>query len=579
MEGSPSVNANNEVGSSLYLKVPSKLSSARSNPQVACIHPTPQLEVGTLSPSPALNRSRSTTPRIPLAELDQSTLPQRLFQSPSLPVQSATNNGTLKNGVSQGTINSTSVNSPFSTSTSPRSNVSSCSSTSPSYLLHTQLPHTISSRRDKRRQLETERQLIDLKQQVNQLGTMVYNRHMNDMGSNGWNSLHEQLEQAENERDELEALLQERQQELMAFKDSVASLNAEYMADLSTLKLESKALKDQLKEQEERYFLLNREHQKGLKTIKGLQGYIQTLPAEEEVKDLKIKLESRTEEIAELTIKSNESDGLILKLKEDFKNNERLRFDMEVELKELRENNEMLSNTVKLDEKRRYQARSHDKEDVELLLYDKEELKNENDKLKKLLEWKSKTFEKEQHKLEEQLRQTASLLAESNKQLQVNSSKLRESNGMCTSLKSDLKKKSEANATLESRLEKYGVEIQNLRSSTENNLRLDGYYNRLTSGIGSCIAELNTLSNLYEQIVGGGDPNVSILLGVREGAVPTVFVDKDISELTLEEKKELISEQLEEVKRVQGDIKVLRLKISERYAENLADNMTSCITQ
>ena len=90
---------------------------------------------------------------------------------------------------------------------------------------------------------------------------------------------------------------------------------------------------------------------------------------------------------------------------------------------------------------------------------------------------------------------------------------------------------------------------------------------------------MNTLSNLYEQIVGGGDPNVSILLGVREGAVPTVFVDKDISELTLEEKKELISKQLEEVKRVQGDIKVLRIKISERYAENLADNMTSCITQ
>merc|ERR1719431_1876311 len=48
-----------------------------AKPLVAAIHPTPQLEEGSLSPLTVQN-----TPRIPLAELDPTNLSQRLFHSP-----------------------------------------------------------------------------------------------------------------------------------------------------------------------------------------------------------------------------------------------------------------------------------------------------------------------------------------------------------------------------------------------------------------------------------------------------------------------------------------------------------------
>ena len=87
-------------------------SVSRPRPQVACVTPTPQIEHGLLSPrTPAtaetapgiypriLRESKyfptydqifsgSTTPRIPLAELDSTQLSQRLFHSSTSPSHS-----------------------------------------------------------------------------------------------------------------------------------------------------------------------------------------------------------------------------------------------------------------------------------------------------------------------------------------------------------------------------------------------------------------------------------------------------------------------------------------------------------
>ena len=86
---------------------PSVSSVSRPRPQVACVTPTPQIEHGLLSPrTPATNEtapgiypskyfpscnqifSGSTTPRIPLAELDSTQLSQRLFHSSTSPSHS-----------------------------------------------------------------------------------------------------------------------------------------------------------------------------------------------------------------------------------------------------------------------------------------------------------------------------------------------------------------------------------------------------------------------------------------------------------------------------------------------------------
>ena len=98
-------------------------------------------------------------------------------------------------------------------------------------------------------------------------------------------------------------------------------------------------------------------------------------------------------------------------------------------------------------------------------------------------------------------------------------------------------------------------------------------------GMGRYLAELSSLNNVYKQVVGGGDPNISVLLGVREVGMAPSTLNRDITNLTMEDKLELVRTQLEEVSRVQGEVKELRTRIADKYAENLADNMTSCVTQ
>ena len=97
--------------------------------------------------------------------------------------------------------------------------------------------------------------------------------------------------------------------------------------------------------------------------------------------------------------------------------------------------------------------------------------------------------------------------------------------------------------------------------------------------MGRCMAELSSLNDLCNQVVGGGDPNMSVLLGVREVGMAPSTLNRDITNLTMEDKLELVRTQLEEVSRVQGEVKELRTRIADKYAENLADNMTSCVTQ
>jgi len=95
----------------------------------------------------------------------------------------------------------------------------------------------------------------------------------------------------------------------------------------------------------------------------------------------------------------------------------------------------------------------------------------------------------------------------------------------------------------------------------------------------------------------GGNPNVSILLGVRE--VEDNNQGSNTSGegrlLSVEDRLDIVRKQLEEVDKVQDQVtrislkrwnsliaiqvKTLRKRIADTYAEKLADNMTSCVTQ
>jgi len=553
----------------------------RSKPKVACINPTPQIEVGTLSPliSPS---TRTNTPRIPLAELSQSNLSQRLFHSPA--GQAETSVQPQPSQLTPVSVSPISLQSNISSSSkllhTQVSPSSPALSLSPSNnLLHTQLPASSRVGRERRHQINTEIQLVALKQQVEQLGTMLCNKQLNDVNNSSMALYQQQVEQLEQEREELERMLDEREHQLATFKNSLATLNVEYMSDLASVRKDAQELTEQVKEREEKYSNLEREHKKSLKTIHGLQAYIRTLPTNEEVIDLKSKLEARTDELAESGVKCTELENVTETLRDEQSENEKKIFELEIEKKELLERNKELQKNVSEGEKRMHKARDLGEDQVELLIFDKNELEHENQKLNNLLEWKCNKFEDEKHKLEEQVKRLGGLLEQTNKQLQVTNSNFRQTNASKGSLEVELKKKTEANTTLIAKLDKFGAEIQNLRSNNESTARLDGHYTRLTRGMRMCIAELSSLHELCNQVLSGGDPNMSILLGVREVGVTFSSLDKDTINLTIEEKLDLVRSQLEEVSRVQGEVKELRSRIADKYAEKLADNMTSCVTQ
>lgn len=96
------------------------------------------------------------------------------------------------------------------------------------------------------------------------------------------------------------------------------------------------------------------------------------------------------------------------------------------------------------------------------------------------------------------------------------------------------------------------------------------------------MAELTGLEELCTEVFNGGDPNVSILLGVRqiEETQPGPPSSKrEDALLSVEDRLNVVRRQLEEVDKVQDQVKTLRKKIADTYAERLADNMTSCVTQ
>ena len=174
-------------GSSLdlvhYLVCPTRQNETQTRPRVAHVRPTPQIEQGLLSPSltPRVQYGRlaspavPTTPRSPLAELDPTQVSQRLLRSPS------------------------------------------STPASPSLLLTTQIPASA----------DMERRVSHLQKQVDNLTIATGNQGFVQQ---------QRIDQLEQEKEELEQQLQEEEQLRETLKVNLASLNNEYMTELTKVR-------------------------------------------------------------------------------------------------------------------------------------------------------------------------------------------------------------------------------------------------------------------------------------------------------------------------------------------------------
>ena len=139
--------------------------------------------------------------------------------------------------------------------------------------------------------------------------------------------------------------------------------------------------------------------------------------------------------------KNLELEFCLREMREEFKKASKEKLKLEVQNKELMEQVKELSELSKNNEKIRLEARNLDESSVELLAYDKKELESENQKLKDLIQWKTKKFEEETAKLEEQVRKLGGLLEKTNLTLQETNSQLREKNVAYSQLETELKTK------------------------------------------------------------------------------------------------------------------------------------------
>jgi len=222
-------------------------------------------------------------------------------------------------------------------------------------------------------------------------------------------------------------------------------------------------LTKEVSSRESAYRNLEQEHRKSLKCIHSLKAYIESLPAVEEVRELRAGLEAKAAQctdanqlVCDLEKNLKELRGSVAEEKDQ---NHRL----QVELREIREQNTALLAQLRQAEKLRYEARNLDEGDVENVLFDLSEQRVQTDRWKSLATWKEKKFEEEKQRLEEQVCHLSGLLEKANVQLRDTAAGLRESEAGRRAVQSQLSGCEGEVGRLRDELERTLLEVRNLQ--------------------------------------------------------------------------------------------------------------------
>ena len=219
-----------------------------------------------------------------------------------------------------------------------------------------------------------------------------------------------------------------------------------------------------------------------------------------------------------------------------------------------------------------------------------DELKVENEQLRKLVNLTQKRNRKELEKKSKDLEFMAAELEERRKEGDKMHEALEEQTTTSNFLRENLTECKAKIGTLSRRSDALSTELDSARKGEQSWADLDGLYRSLAQEMSRCLREIKSLSETTKQIVGGEDPNVSVLLGLRDlsgnrnngsGPPERIGVNCVSGDETNghDGRLAMLRSQLSDVKAVRVDLAKIRDSISEKYAENLGDNFNSCITQ
>ena len=232
-------------------------------------------------------------------------------------------------------------------------------------------------------------------------------------------------------------------------------------------------------------------------------------------------------------------------------------------------------------DRRRSLAKDMDTSEKEEVLARNDELKEENDQLKKLVHLTQKRHKREADKNAKDLESTAAELEEKRKEIDKVSEALEEQTATSNFLREDLTACKAKIGALTRKSDALLTELDSAREGERSWADLDALYRSLAQELSRCLREMKSLSETTKQIVGGEDPNVSVLLGLRDlsgndGATGGGSGDHALGH---DDRVATLRTQLSDVKAVRADLAKIRDGISEKYADNLGENFNSCITQ
>jgi len=430
--------------------------------------------------------------------------------------------------------------------------------------------------------------LIKLQYQVNHLTEIVESRLSNGSGGADGSGAaashhlsHKHTSELEEENARLHETIAMADKQLTHLRLHTAELETGFTQELNSLKAQLRDAQGQAAEESRQRKLLQRNLESATRGRSGLESYINGLPSKDEFEAIRVKLSEKEQCIERLHTKVAKTDAeKVAVKKQNFALQDSLKsFDVEVSELKLklseaealnRRHSERLSAAAAVVSGKAAGQRSS-KEHVEVLMEQKDSLVSENDKLKKYVVFQKARNEKREREL------TSGLKSERER---------------CTELETHLGKKTEEAASLrvtaDGLRDQVGAKVAEMNQLRKKSGILEDQIARsrnaeavdtdaeqikivIAQKLKRCVKDFQSLTQVSKQILGGDDPNVSMLLGVESrGGSDTE--DGEDENRGAESRLNRLHRDLDQLKATQADIRELRQILTDKYAESFAEN-------
>ncbi len=379
---------------------------------------------------------------------------------------------------------------------------------------------------------------------------------------------------------DLSGALKESEERLSKLQEGVAEIQEEYREESEELIRKVEELGEAVEEERMLREGLEKERDRAERGRRGLEQYLDTLPSRDEFDAIKRRLRQKEEEAERLRERLAESEaGREKAVKEGEKVRTQLE-ESESSKKELKDKLELMERESEEAARRRLEAdqlvadSGSSKVEVELILEERDRCRRESRLLSKSLKVLEARCKRDVTALSDRLKRDCQQLKEASKELQLVQDHLKQERSTSSFLRSDLTQARGEAAALRAKVDALRREAAEVKSAGDDSMAADRAAKVLAKELRRCANDIGSLAQAARTIVcAGKDPPVNLLLGVSESESETVF------EEDCEDRASKFRALLEEVRATREDVRAVREELADRYAENLGNDLNSCVTQ